>query len=333
MHVRAVTAFSIFCFACAMFSGCPRDPREREGLRTVAFVGEEPISRSVFVAELARAGLARLENREEREKVARGILERLVRESLLVRAARERGYSVTEAEVERALKKSVDGYLPGTFLRVLHAEQLTLDQYRDKIHRRLLVESMLQDRMSRHPPITDAELQKRYESTRGVRKQESQVRVRQVLVRTQEEAEYLLREIQSRRISLEEAARRYSVSPEKERGGDLGWFAKSEMPTAFERCFVMQPGEVSDVVASEYGFHLFELIEKRPALKAPFSEQKTRLVAEIRHEREQNDIDELVRELRKGVQIDVEEVSFQAALKWLRQRPAPSSDVPHREQP
>lgn len=333
MNVRTVMALGIFCMAGSMLSGCPRDPREREGLRTVATVGEEPISRSVFVAELARAGIARLQDQKERETVARGILERLIRESLLAKAAGNNGYSVTDAEVERALKKSVEGYLPGTFLRVLHAEQLTLDQYRNKIHRRLLIEAMLQDRMSRHPPISDEELQARYETKRSAQRQEPQVRARQILVRTQEEAEHLLGEIQARRISLEEAARRYSVSPEKERGGDLGWFAKSEMPDAFERCFSMQPGDVSEVIASEYGFHLFELIKRRPAFKAPFPEQKTRLVAEIRHEREQNDIDQLVQELRSQVAIEIEEASFQAALKWVRQRPAPSSEVPPREQP
>ena len=333
MSVRVVMALGFFGVAFAVLCGCPRDPRERERLRTVATVGDATISRSVFVAELARAGIARLENQPEREKVARGILERLIRESLLARAATDKGYAVTDAEVERALKKSVEGYLPGSFLRVLHAEQLTLDQYRTKIHRRLLVESMLQDRVSQHPPISDEELQARYARKKSANQQEPQVRVRQILVRTQEEAEHLLREIQARRISLEEAARRYSVSPEKERGGDLGWFAKSEMPTAFERCFAMQPGEISGVVTSEYGFHLFELIEKRPAFKAPFPEQKTRLVAEIRHEREQNDIDDLVKELRSKVAIEIEEASFQAALKWLHQKPGPSSDVPHREQP
>lgn len=331
--MRAAIALSLICMASCAISGCPRDPRAREGLRTVALVGDESISRSEFVAELARAGIARLATAEERESVAREILERQIRETLLVKSARESGLSVTDAEVERTLQKSVEGYLPGTFLRVLHAEQLTLDQYREKIRRRLLIESLMRARMQQQPPISEDTLRARYEAKRGKHNHEPQVRVRQILVRTEEEAQHLLGEIQARRLSLEEAARRYSVSPENERGGDLGWFARSEMPTAFERCFAMHPGELSDVVASEYGFHIFQLIEKRPAYEAPFAEEKNRLVAEIRHEREQNDIDVLVEQLKKQVEIEVEEVSFQAALKWVRQRPTSPPEVPPTEQP
>jgi len=56
-------------------------------------------------------------------------------------------------------------------------------------------------------------------------------------------------------------------------GGDLGWFTRGQMVEEFENTvWKMKPGEVSEVFATRFGFHVVKMIERRPAGILPFEE-------------------------------------------------------------
>lgn len=315
MRARTLVLSPLLALSFAL--GCPADPRDSRVPPIVARVGKAEIPRSRLIAELARMGTARVEGKEAREAVGREVLDRLIREELLCQAAEQAGLTVDPRDVEREVRKGIEGYPPGVFQRILYAEQLTIDQYREKLRRRLLVDAFLKQRTKELPPVSEADARGVYEQTVAGRTLPPQVRVRQVLVKTEEEARHLLSEIQAKRLTLEEAARRFSVAPEKERGGDLGWFAKGDMPPVFEVCFSMNPNDVSDVVASEYGFHLFEVVDRREAHEEPFEEAKDRLAADIRRERERAHLDAYVETLKRTVPISTDEAAFQAAVRAL----------------
>ena len=86
---------------------------------------------------------------------------------------------------------------------------------------------------------------------------------------------------------FEELAREKSLSPEKERGGDMGYFSKKEMLAEWEEAVgKLSPGEVSYPVESPYGWHIFKLEEiKSPrilSLKKARKEIKEKLLLERR---------------------------------------------------
>lgn len=59
-------------------------------------------------------------------------------------------------------------------------------------------------------------------------------------------------------------AREHSTCPSKSNGGDLGWFGTGKMVPEFERaCSTMSPGSVSDVVRTQFGFHVIKLTGRK----------------------------------------------------------------------
>jgi parvulin-like peptidyl-prolyl isomerase len=72
-----------------------------------------------------------------------------------------------------------------------------------------------------------------------------------------------------------------------DRGGDLGWFRRGQMVQTFEDVvFAMEPGQVSDVFQSEFGYHIAKVFEKRPAGRIPLEEVREFIRERLAAERE-----------------------------------------------
>lgn len=316
MQVRApVVACTLLCLAAA--AGCPKDPRELAPPEVVATVDDAEIRRTSLVAELSRSGVARLDGDERREALARRVLDRMVRQELLFRAATDKGITVDGHEVERELRKNAAGYPPGLFPRVLHAEQLTFEQYQDRLMRKATVERFLREHFSQLPEASDDEVRAHYEKTLGSEPRPARVRARQILLKTEEEAQHLVDELRKDRLTFEDAARRFSEAPEKDEGGDLGWFDSGAMPPVFEACFELEEGKVSDVVSSEFGFHVFLVLEKKEGAPETLEEARPRVQAELLRRQQELAYEELVAKLRAAAKVSISERSFRAALAQL----------------
>ena len=88
-------------------------------------------------------------------------------------------------------------------------------------------------------------------------------RASHILVKDKRLADELLRKIKLG-ASFEAMAREHSTCPSKSRGGDLGWFGPGKMVPAFEEaCKKLSSGSLSDVVSTQFGFHLIKLTGRK----------------------------------------------------------------------
>lgn len=95
-----------------------------------------------------------------------------------------------------------------------------------------------------------------------------------ILIESEEKADEIYKEIQDG-LDFEEAARKYSTCPSKDKGGNLGEFGKGQMIPEFENhAFAMNEGEISKPVKSQFGFHIIRLEEKNEEGTRSFDETK-----------------------------------------------------------
>ena len=180
--------------------------------------------------------------------------------------------------------------------------------FKARLREQLTVERLFAEEVFPRVQVADDEVQRWYDGHGADFDEPERVRARQVVVRTREEAARLREELRRRPQSFPDVARRASIAPEGARGGDLGFFGKGTgMPEVFDLCFKLPLHQVSDVVPSPYGFHVFQVTERRPASRRPFAEAAPALKEKLLRERRSRAQEEYLAALRKKAQITVDQ--------------------------
>src|SRR5262249_52385854 len=137
------------------------------------------------------------------------------------------------------------------------------------MHNKLMMGLLLQNHVK--ASATDEEMRKVYDQAMQSMSNEEEVRARHILVETEDEAKALLEQSKGG-ADFAELAKEKSKDPSaKEGGGDLGYFTKGQMVPEFsEVAFKMFPGQLSNPVKSQFGWHIIKLEDKRNRQPPPF---------------------------------------------------------------
>jgi peptidyl-prolyl cis-trans isomerase C len=175
------------------------------------------------------------------------------------------------------------------------------------LKKRLIVESFLKKKVESESQVSDADLQKFYEQNKEKFKTGEQIRASHILVKTEPEAKDILAKIKAGG-NFEELAKKNSVDSSAAKGGDLGWFGKGSMVPVFEKAaLALKEGQVSDVVKSDFGFHIIKLTGKRPAGIRPLEEVKDQIKGAIMPTKQQEVFQKIKEELKKSAKIAIKE--------------------------
>jgi parvulin-like peptidyl-prolyl isomerase len=187
------------------------------------------------------------------------LFDQFVDDMIMLQAAKEQGVTLSPEEKKSYLEKSE----PGTWTEEEKASLLASDSgpLIDKIKIQKYIRGL-----SRGIGVADEEVGAYYEGHPDEFSLPERVQVSQILVSTEPEAVEIWEKV---RFSDEEGfratAQAQSVGPEAPSGGEMGIFQKGQLPPEMEAAiFGMPEGEVSPVVESSYGFHIFRLDRKFP---------------------------------------------------------------------
>ena len=145
-------------------------------------------------------------------------------------------------------------------------------------------------------PKHDAELQNYYNRNIKTFKQPEEISARHILIKEEDgglkKAKEVNEEIDTKKISFVEAAKKYSKDVSNaSKGGELGYFAKGVMDPEFEKAAfaLRKTGDKSDVVKSSFGYHLIQLIDRKPGTNNTFADSKKLVTKEYLADRARSD--------------------------------------------
>jgi peptidyl-prolyl cis-trans isomerase D len=190
--------------------------------------------------------------------------------------------------------------------------------------------------------IPDEVLKKQYMD--GIQQYQvpSQVHVQHILFKTVGKTDAEVEEIRKtaedvlkqakKGTKFDELAKKYSEDPgSKDKGGDLSWIRQGQTVPEFEKtAFSLAPGQISDLVRTQYGFHIIKVLEKQTAHTKPFEEVKESLRTQAllnQAERQATDtVDQMSRAIRQSNKTSLDDLAKQYHLVLGQTRPVSASD-------
>ena len=203
------------------------------------------------------------------------------------------------------------------FEKALKGVEMTPRDMEDFTRKDILISNFIEKRFSAKAAITEAEARKFYDENldQYFRKPES-ARASHILIGADETASPEVRNKAKekalailKRVKAGEdfaaLAKSESTCPSSAQGGDLGPFTKGQMVPPFESAaFALKPGEVSDVVETQFGYHIIKLTEKQDASTESFDSVKGKITEFLKRDKVQKELTAYLEELRKTGKIE-----------------------------
>ncbi len=213
-------------------------------LPMAAHVNGEGILLSEYQAELQRYQAASQQMNEsyDDQAASQAVLDELVNQTLLARAAIQQNYTVDDAALQAKIDELTQNAGGADALQAWLSQNFYTDESFRTALKRDMAATWMRDQIIAAVPTTA-----------------EQVHARQILVDSQNEAESVLRQLQAG-TSFDTLATQYDPLT----GGELGWFPRGYLlqPDVENAAFSLAAGSYSGIINTSYGYHIVEVIEK-----------------------------------------------------------------------
>ncbi|MGA1842933.1 MAG: peptidylprolyl isomerase [bacterium] len=174
--------------------------------------------------------------------------------------------------------------------------------------------------------VTDEELKEYFETNRErFKEMPERIRVRHILVPDEEQAKEILAKIKAGG-DFEKLAEEFSICPTAKNGGDLGYFSRGRMAPLFEEAaFKLKKGEVSDVVRTNFGFHIIKMEDHKQAGASSLSDVRYEVEQIVLFQKRDKKIQDLIAKLKSKASITTNQ---EALKKYQSSLPTPPMSLP-----
>jgi foldase protein PrsA len=279
----------------------------------IVTVNGQAISHSAFDAKL------------EASQAGKGVLNQLIQSDLIDQYAQENKISPTSAQIDAELDKLKARFPNGQFDMIVKQQGLTDADVRNILIQQLVLQQAVAKRI---PPVTDAQVAAFFKQNHAALDKPEQVRARHILVPDLKTAQMVEAKLKAGG-DFAALAKQYSADPaSKDKGGELGFFGHGQMVQPFDAAaFSLPVGKISEPIKSPFGYHIIQVEEKKPAIKATLAGSQTQIRQQLLQQAEQQQIQPFLQELRSKATITVSDPRF-ADLASTPLPPAPSSAAP-----
>jgi peptidyl-prolyl cis-trans isomerase C len=297
----------------------PPKPMPAELPEVLAKVNGQPVSKAEFdrLIKNVEAGRGPIPA-DKRDEVFRAALDQLITYNVLKQEAAARKLTVSEADVDAQVAQMQKQFPnEAEFNKALAARNATVAQLKADARVDMTINKLMEAELASATAATDADAQDFYAKNPDKFKQGETVRASHILIEAKEGVDEATRKAARAKIDgiLKRAkggedfaalARENSADGSAAQGGDLGFFPRGQMVPAFDQAaFALKPGELSDVVTTQFGYHIIKLTEKKEASTIPLEQVKPRVLEFLTNQKKQERVDSFINEAKKRAKIEV----------------------------
>jgi parvulin-like peptidyl-prolyl isomerase len=232
--------------------------------------------------------------------VKNSVTEQLINSILLYQHAQERNITIPESDIDEEIEKIKSSFETESALNdALKRSNLTLNQLKDDINRQLMISETIEQENDK-VELTEEEISQYYEENKEYFFEPEKRKIRHILVEDEEDAQKILNQINDGIVEFENAANEKSICPSSEQDGDLGYITRGQMVKEFETvAFSLEAGEISEVVKTEYGYHIIKCEDIEEEHQQTFEEARETIEENLRRQKENSAIEALLTQLRE----------------------------------
>ena len=254
-------------------------------------------------------------------------LNMVIEESLQIQEGKKLGFFIDEDAVDAAMEEIIkkNDLADGQLQEMLKREGRTLKSYKNHIRDQIMVSKITRFEIGNRVKVSEKSIIKYYKENQKEFWQEGKVKARHILfIAERGSSEKIRREKlqQAKKILLKlrkgndfaKLAMKYSEDISASNGGDVGFVGRGKMVPEFEEAvFNLKPGQVSDIVKTEYGYHIIKVEEVLPGKTLTLKDVKNRIHQILTMQMQKQVYDVWMNELKNSAFIEV--TLFEGAAK------------------
>ena len=255
---------------------------------------------------------------EQALEMKKELLDSLIDEELLFQESKKQNVVVEETTVAASIAKVREKFeSDDAYQKALKDANIQGNDLEVRIRRSLAINMLVNEQMNRNVIVSDEESRQYYDAHPETFIEPEQVSASHILVKVEKDDGDAKKVVAKEKITLlqrrlkegedfAQLARENSDCPSSANGGDLGTFKKGEMVKEFDdAAFALAPGKVSDIVETQFGYHLIKVTDKKEAGTIPYDTVKNDLQNFLKRQKLQMEVSSMLETLRKDSKIEI----------------------------
>jgi peptidyl-prolyl cis-trans isomerase C len=317
---RALTAIIILTFSLASYSAFGQ---ETETIKDpVAVVNGVEISSKEYETEVnLQLQQATQQGRQIPDamlpKIKADILNNLIDRELLYQKSQKENIAANAEKVSKEIKTIKDKFpSQEEFEKVIAEMGISEAEIKSQIERNLAIRQLIDTQVIDKITVSEADTRAYYDNNPNLFRKPEQIKASHILIKVESDATDLQKaqariEIAKIQQKLKDGqdfaalAREHSQGPSAKNGGDLGYFGRGQMVKPFaDAAFALKPGQVSEIVETQFGYHLIKVVDKQPESTMAYAEVKDRLTQHLKTQRIDREAKKYIDTLKKDAKIE-----------------------------
>jgi peptidyl-prolyl cis-trans isomerase C len=256
---------------------------------------------------------------DERDRVYRGVLDNMIGYRLMIQEAKARKIIVPDADVDAQVAQ-IRGQFPSEaqFQQALTAQRTTLEAVRNDAREGMSADKLVESEIGSKVTVKPEAVNDFYQKNQDKFQQGPRMRASHILIgvpqnadaatkqQAKAKADALLKDLKAGKDFAATAKANSQDPGSAPNGGDLGYFEQGQMVPPFEQAaFALKPGEMSEVVETQFGYHIIKLAEKQDSRVVPLEEAKGQIEEYLTQQNRHAETELFVNALRAKAKIEI----------------------------